>query len=482
MILALLLMCPLFSYSQSDMLLYNLKSVPQSTYTNPGIIPRSSYAIGLPFISSFYNKYFNNAFTTNELLKSRAADDSLVVDIPGILPGLKNMNQFSEYSSIDLIFAGIKVKRGYFSFSIQNKAFINISYPKQLAEFLWYGNGKYLGQTLNFNDFRVNLQHYLSYNFAYAFQVDRNFSLGARIKVLHGLSNINFKKMQASVTTTFDENNLYVFKADNDIEVNTSGIESFELGAGSGFSVGDYLKNKNNSGFGLDFGFDWKISPSLNLSCSIIDLGYLYWISDVKNYTTAESKIVFDGVNVDLSQNVNAIDVYLDSLNSIFSFNQTEKSYFTSLPTRVNLAANYELSYMTNIGFLYQARIIDNYTQNAFCLSFDRLMTRNFTLKVAWSAVNNTYDNFGVGAVLDLGPVQTYFLTENIVSLLSPLDARNHSFRFGIIINVFKRKDREQMDGIKNDYPNYQTPFQNSYDMKNQMNDYWERKNKKREL
>ncbi|MCF8230458.1 MAG: DUF5723 family protein [Bacteroidales bacterium] len=463
-------------FGQSDMLLYNFRTIPQSVRTNPGIIPRSSYAIGLPFISSVYNKYFNSAFTTNELLRSRSKDDSLSVDIPGILPKLKDRNQFSEYSSIDLFFAGIRIKRGYLTFGLRNKAYMNISYPHDLAEFIWYGNGDYINQELDFQDFNINLKHYLDYHIGYALQFSDRFSMGARVHILHGLSNIHFKRMNTQVVTRFDEENFYSFEANTNMLVNTSGIEDFEVEAGSNFSIREYIQNKNNSGFGLDFGFNWQASPGLNLSFSIIDLGYLYWVSGVKNYQSARQNIRFNSIEVDLTEDVNALDVYIDSLKQVFDFVETHKDYFTSLPTRINIAAFYEANYMTHIGFVAQSRIIDDYMQHAFSLSFDRLLTKSFSIKAAWSVVNNTYDNIGLGLVLQMGPVQTYFLTENIISLFDPLNGRNHSIRFGIGINVFKEKDREEMDDLKRDFPRYGRNYQEDKYLQEQIQNYWERK------
>ncbi|MDZ7743707.1 MAG: DUF5723 family protein [Bacteroidota bacterium] len=439
-----LLLITLPAFPQSDLLMYNYKTIPQSVSVNPGIVPRSSCAIGLPFVSSFYNKYFNSSFTTNELLRNRQADDSLVVDISNVLPRLRDDNQFSEYSSIDLFFVGIKIKRGYLSFGLRNNAYMNITYPRELAEFLWYGNGQYINEKLNFKDFNVNFQHYLAYHLGYAIQLNDNFSMGARVNILHGLSNIQFRKMDAELITRFDPDSFYSFEANTDILVNTSGIGSFKMEAGSGFSLREYLRNKNNSGFGLDFGLNWQLSPGLELSMSIIDLGYLYWVSDVKNYANNRQNIKFSSIEVDLTKDVNALDVYLDSLNSIFEFRETNKNYFSSLPTRINFGLYYEINYMTHIGFLAQGRIIDDYMQNAFSLSVDRLLTKNFSLKLAWSSINNTYDNVGLGLVLQTGPVQSYFLAENIIGVFDPLNAKNHSIRFGISINIFKKKDRKR--------------------------------------
>ncbi len=478
MMLSLLLIV-LQLHSQSDLLLYNYKSIPQSLSANPGIIPRSSYAIGLPFVSSIYNKYFNSSFTTNELLRNREFDDSLVVDIPNVLPKLSDKNQFSEYSSIDLFFVGIKINKGYLSFGLRNKAYMNITYPRELAEFLWYGNAKYINETLNFRDFNVNFQHYLAYHLGYAIQLNEKVSLGARFNILHGLSNIQFKSMDTELITRFDPEEFYSFEASSDILVNTSGIESFEMEAGSGFSLREYLRNKNNSGFGLDFGLNWQPSPGLELSFSIIDLGYLYWVSDVKNYSSKAEDIKFSSIEVDLTEDVNALDVYLDSLNSIFEFRETDKYYFSSLPTRINFGLFYEMDYMTHIGFLAQGRIIDDYMQNAFSLSVDRLLTKNFSMKLAWSAVNNTYNNVGLGVVLQTGPVQTYFLTENVIGLFDPLNAKNHSIRFGININVFKKKDREEMDQYKRDFPGYGRNYQEDAWLEEQRRSYWERKREK---
>lgn len=462
--------------SQSDLVLYNYNRIPQTVYTNPAKIPPGSFAIGLPLISSFSNRLYNDAFSTNDLFRSRNTDDSLSLDVANILPMLGTKNHFSEYSSIDVFFIGLRVNGGYLSFGLKSEALINVHYPKQLAEFIWYGNKRYLGETLDFSDFKINLNHYLCYHVGYAFRVADNLSMGVRLKHLHGLSNISFKKMNSRVITKFNNNDLFTFEADNDILINTSGVNGLEFGADNGFSLNDYIKNKINAGFGVDFGLDWQADKNLNISFSVVDLGYIYWQSDVVNHFNSEPHVEFSSVEVDLTSNTNALNVYIDSLNNVFKFKKSEKPYMTRLPTRLYFGGFYNIDKRNRVGALIAGQVYDNHTETAVCLSYDFMIGRNLNLKTTWSAINNTFDNLGLGGVLSFGPVQLYFLTENIVSIFDPWNAHSHSFRFGLVINIFTIHDRPPKYGYSNDYPYYKVEGPDALPLREQMQNYWEKK------
>ena len=44
-----------------------------------------------------------------------------------------------------------------------------------------------------------------------------------------------------------------------------------------GKSIGDYIFNNANSGFGIDLGVTWKINPQLTFTASALDLGKIKW-------------------------------------------------------------------------------------------------------------------------------------------------------------------------------------------------------------
>ena len=53
-LISLLLVIRFAASAQMDLTLYNMKSIPQSGYSNPAAIPLSRVYVGLPVMSSVY--------------------------------------------------------------------------------------------------------------------------------------------------------------------------------------------------------------------------------------------------------------------------------------------------------------------------------------------------------------------------------------------------------------------------------------------
>lgn len=459
---------------QDDLLLYNFREVPQTLYSNPSMIPRSSFAFGLPVISSFQNNIFNSAYSFNDLFHSRKEDDSLVFDPGGIIPMLDVDNHWSVHSAIDLIFLGIKVNRGYLSFAVRSKAYARMKYPKTLMEFAWYGNSRYIEEELDFSETAVDFQHYLSYRMGYAVNVGGGLELGLAIKVLKGLSVVETETMDVRLRTDFDEDELFSFSGRNDILINTAGLDQFDA-----FSPGDYLTAEGNSGFAFDVGLNWEMSPDFLFSLSFTDVGYIHWSSGLKTYESANKNIDFSGVEVDLTADENALDVYLDSLNNVFEIREDAIPFTTGIPTHFYLGAFYRIRDVNHIGMLFSTRSYNGYSENMISLSYDRQFSRSCAFKASYSVINNTFDNLGIGLSLRLGSVQGYLMTENLITLFLPLNARHHSIHAGILINVFKNEDRSEIERNYSNwypYPDYDVPASDAPGLEEQIRRYWEKK------
>lgn len=488
-----ILFLPLLVRGQTDILLYNYNDLPQTVHSSPATIPRNSFTIGLPVVSGFYNRLHNNSFTVNQLFTERPADDSLVVNVDQVLNNLdEDKNLFSEYSGIDLMFFGIRINESYLTAGIRSNAFLSVNYPGEFVDFLWNGNASRINETVDFSSFNVTLNHYLSYYIGLAFRVHDRLNLGFRLKSLHGLSSIHFEKMNADITTVFDQNNLYQITANNDILINTSGIDDFGLTTENNFDLNEYLSGKKNSGFGLDLGINWKPSRNFNFSLSLLDIGYIYWNTKVKNYISENKNIEFDAIHVDVTDNKNILDVYLDTLSSMFKFNEISRHYTAGIPPRLLLGGYYTHLGTNRFGGLFYWRFLKGHTEKAFSLSYDKRFGNSFSFKLSWSAINNTYDNVGVGVSLHAGPIQIYFLTENVIGMFDPWNVKTHSLRLGLLVSILKKDDAKHYDLNQNEYyhfmpdkpskrerEQYEKPS-GPPDLEEQIRNYWRRKDDKK--
>ena len=88
-LVSILLLAQLALFGQQDMILYQFRSLNQSSYLNPAFSGDSKVSIGIPGISSFYFAYNNNAFQANDVFSS-----DLYLSVNGLLNNIPSANEF----------------------------------------------------------------------------------------------------------------------------------------------------------------------------------------------------------------------------------------------------------------------------------------------------------------------------------------------------------------------------------------------------
>ncbi len=129
-------------HAQYDLTIHNMPMIPQYTYTNPAFMPSCKLHFGFPALSSLYIDVANTGFKYNHLIKRRLSDDSLYIDTTAFFKKLNNVNYLALHLNEELFSCGFKVKdKYYFSFNITEKVMARFTYPKDLLELAWHGNG-----------------------------------------------------------------------------------------------------------------------------------------------------------------------------------------------------------------------------------------------------------------------------------------------------------------------------------------------------
>lgn len=415
------------SIAQQSFTLYNLRSVPQANYFDPSGMPTVKVSVGLPVISSLYLNVSNSGFKYNDLL-TRGADDSLRIDPNKLLSKMAKNNYLNTAFHTDLISFGLRIEKNYFSFSASEKMSIRFKYPKDFIDFFWNGNASSLGEEKSFN-FGLDFSHYREYALGYVRELDEKFTVGGKIKYLYGMENISIPKSDISITT---DPGTFAIAASADILVNTSGANANSF---NGFSAGDYFFKKKNGGMGLDVGTTYKMDEKFSFSASILDLGFINWKSDTKNYQshTPGAGFTFSGLDLaGFANDSNATEKLTDSIAKSFSIDTLHQRYRTWLPSQIYIGGRYHIDPKNNIGFLLYGQIYDKTLHPGLSLSFTTQVGKWLNGSVSYSIVNRSYLNLGLGLALKPGPVQWYVVTDNILGVILPTSTKNVGVRFGL--------------------------------------------------
>jgi hypothetical protein len=437
-------------FAQKNFSLYNLKGTPQAFYVNPSFTPKSKMYLSLP--TGFINLgVSNSAFSFNELFVKRA-DDSLTINTQGVVDGLKNNNFLSVESQVEILGFGFKLNDMYLNFSASNRLQVNVNYSKDLMQFALEGNGKsFIGKRASFDGLDVNLNSYMEYAFGASKEIGDKLNVGARVKFISGIANVNTKKTEIGLYTDPES---FALTLDGEAEIQSAN-SLYYLDSTAILDQQNIINNSlkfANKGLGFDFGATYKINDKISVNASVIDLGFISWKTNVSNYKTDKINFLFEGVDVNELINDSTADPgtrFQDTLTKIFNYEVNQQGYSTSLNTKIYLGANYQLTKQLNAGALLFNEFIKGKYRAGFSLSMNASLKNWLSTTINYTIYNGSFSNIGFGLSLKGGPIQFFIMSDNVLSLIKPFDTRNVHVCGGLSLNIGgkeKKKKDEEID------------------------------------
>lgn len=439
--------------AQQNLTLYNMEVIPQRIHTNPAFFPTySKVNIDLlPILyPTTYLNFSNSGFRYKDLVRRRS-DDSLYIDFDNMVSKLSKNNYFTTALQVDILSFGFKVKQNYFSFNATEKIHTRFRYPKGFMEFLGKGNGNMLGEEVNFN-FGFDATHYREYGLGYARRLmDEKLTVGARFKYLYGMENISTSKSDISLTT---DPNDFSITAKSNIKINMSGLDSSSFNT-IGNNIPAYLFGRKNNGFAIDLGGQYKINEKISVNASVLDLGFIKW-KESSNLTlqsrNPDANFTFSGIDLNdvFTKDTTQDDPFKklsDSLTQTFKLDSVRGAYTTRLASQIYLGGNYYFTPKVNVGLLAYGQIFDKSIHPGVAVSFNQRLGRWFNYSINYSIYNRSYTNVGLGMALNLGFIQWFFLTDNVLGPIFPQAAKNVHVHTGMSW-TFGRKEDKDKDGV----------------------------------
>jgi hypothetical protein len=396
---------------QSEHTLGFMENVYQATYSNPTAIPETKVNIGLPVLSSVYGGITNSGFS----FKNIYSRDTFNID-----NGIKNLRKKNYmYAGVnaDLFHIQLKVKNGFFSFQIVEKADVRFSYPKDLISLAWQGNYQFVGNKADLSSLGVDCNYYREYAVGYI-KEGKKWNIGGKVKVLQGLANTHVKNKGLALNVAKDN---YDLSVSSDVTLNTSGLDP-----NADFNAQSYLTRFSNKGLAFDLGTTYKHSDRLSFSASINNIGFIHWTSMLKNYNV-QGGTSFQGFQVTIpkdsassSSNTN----YLDSLSRDFKYTETSKKYNTWVIPQFYLRVKYNLTKGTILNASFSMEKYKAF-RTATTLGITQKLGRVFNLLLTYTYQYRSYDNFGIGVMVKPGPFQFYFVSDYILRTYTTYTDKN---------------------------------------------------------
>ncbi|MDR2962273.1 MAG: DUF5723 family protein [Bacteroidales bacterium] len=354
---------------------------------------------------------------------------------------LHKNNFFVTNFDVNLLYFGFRQKENYWTFDITTRvnSFINI--PGDLLKFAILGNGAM--RRADISGLSVNATVYNQIGVGFERKLPMDFTMGVRAKFLMGAANVSNAKGNVTIRTEENTNALsvmanYEVRTNLPLEVSYTDNGNVDLG---NIKFGK-MSISGNSGAAIDLGVSKKINEQISVYASMIDFGFIHWRRNVNRIALRGEGLTFEGAEISLNPFKLEFPDF-DSLFNTFSIDHSEDSYITTLPFQIYVGGHYQFTEIVGAGLLAHLQKRPLGIAPAFTASLD---VRPFKFGIAsftYSYMNRNFTNMGLAYTLRVGPVQWYFVSDNVLgNLLFPARTRSVSARFGCNV-VFNRNDGE---------------------------------------
>ncbi len=387
--------------AQQDMSVHFLKTVPQNHLLRPGKMPALDGFFLFPGLSGASVGWNNNSFTFPQLnlgWDSRTADP----DYEALFNNIQDLGKVTFRGTIPIFAVGIKAKNAFITFDmsdrIEGSAYFGSPYIglNQVEDLKNYS----FGDVYDLSDVDLNILHYRSYNIGFTYQINPNLNVGGRIGYTAGLESIRTENAGLSLIDLGNG----LFRVSGNASVYSSGIGRLE--GKEEFNAGSYIFNFSNPGIVGSLGASYKPIKKLELHGGFYNLGFINWTNNIGTSATLDTEII----NIE------------DRLDSIYVDLKREEDpevsdYQTGLPGNLFLSAEY--FYNDNIAF---GVLLEPYFARKEWF-FNTSVSANFQVKkwfaatINYNIINNDFTSFGTGLNVNLGPVQLYAVTDNLLGL-----------------------------------------------------------------
>jgi hypothetical protein len=425
-------------FGQRDLTLYNMSNMSQSMTVNPAFRPKTNVYVNLPLGMQTFG-FTNSGFGAADLF---TADQKSIVTDDSFFKSLKSINSLQIQARNELFGFGFRVKKNYFTFGVSNNTSFEFNYTPDFLQLLLQGNGGGLaGRRASFDGLGLHVNEYIEYALGYNREVNEKLVVGGKVKLLSGLVNLTTSNSTLGFTTGINgtsigfDGSAFIRSSNIGVLLDTTNNTQFPIASAFNFS---------NLGLALDLGVTYKVAEKISMSASIIDLGYISWKNDVRNYELKKLEYTFNGIDASkvLTDTANVMKKITDTLTNTFKTEQSNTAYSTGLATRFYVGGNYYFNKYFTAGVLWYSQFVRNQYRPALVLSTTVNVKSWLSASVNYGMYANSYSNVGFGLSLRSGPLQFYVLTDNILAPFNLGGTRTASLSLGLNLVLGKGEDR----------------------------------------
>lgn len=298
------------------------------------------------------------------------------------LGGLSNRSRLSVNLKYQLVGVGFKAFGGMNSVELNLRSNTNACLPKGLFDFMKTAGEK---SDYKISDLGVRTENFMELALGHSHNIDSKLTVGAKAKILLGLAyaDMDAKNLTLHLADDYWNINGHVNMTaaimNSTLEYESPDKNDPETGRRRISGIDEVSAGLSGFGLAFDLGATYQLTPDLQLSAAITDLGFINWSS--AHQASSRGNWTFDGFKNPIycggeDTGHNKIDDQLeaigDDLEEMFAvYEDGEKSSTCALAATLNLGAEYTLPAYRNLrfGFLYSGRMAGKFAYHQAQLS-----------------------------------------------------------------------------------------------------------------
>ncbi len=453
------------AHAQNKQLLYDFSEIPQALNINPGAEVDFKWYTSIPALSGISFQAGSSGISAFDLFANDGVDFNTKFR-ERVLGGMTTKDELSGTYQLELLNVGFRSQDPsvFYSFGIYNEGDAIGYWFQDYALLAIDGNADQLNRRFDLGDLKTRGEMMNVFHFGVNKQLNRKLTVGGRAKIYSSVFDFNSTRNKGFFVTRPGQNNILSSTFNADMQWRTSGINALKDAESEGNIGSTVLKRGlfgGNLGLGVDLGFTYKVNNQTVFTASILDLGFVYHSNDVENYTL-KGDVTTEGVEVILpgalaDPNRDFWQDLVDDIESIVPFENNFNSYIAFRPTKLNASLRYNwgeqvprsadcdcgpnvtsnnrLSKFTN-GVGAQLYMINRPRgpQSALTAFYLRRIGNIMTVKTTYTVDKFSLSNIGFGLNLQAGPLNMYFLADNLLAYRNVANSRYASFQLGLNI------------------------------------------------
>jgi len=442
------------SINAQQQLSFSFGEIPQNLMLNPGAETNFKSHYGIPVFSNLSFRAGFTGFTLADLFLNDSRDFNLKFE--EVLNKIDSDDYININTVVEVLSAGLRIDdKTYVSFGFYEELDLITYFPKDITELVYYGNEPFLNRPFSISELVMKVDMLGVLHAGMSRKVDEKLTIGGRLKIYSSSLNIETNNNSGTITATTNNTNIIRQTLDNlDAEIRTSGITDSNGDANESFN--DVFSNTllgGNLGLGFDVGLTYHFSPQLEFTGSIIDVGFIKYSKNIRNYT-AKGNYILDGINFEY--NSDDPSDYWEQLEEDFNANvptgETENTYTSWRPMKINAALKYSFGekrskfcytkthkqyYYNSIGFQIHTIMRPLKPQLSFTSFYEKSFSKKIHTKFTHTINDYSAAIFGVATSLRVGKLNIFGVLDNILAVTDVASANNISLNFGfnIVIN-----------------------------------------------